>query len=164
MLLFSRKNSKIGILWKIYWNLYRAWYLYSFWALKIARLVKTFETQTNFVWGMWLKVTGKGQGCVAVSIWLHILVILFYPHVDWSVKRLAQESPKKNSTKEKTATDKRRRRFFNTFLYLLGSTTISWMREFFLNTLKWLNPQLRCQKYVNRFMHVFVLIWYFGLP
>ena len=25
-------------------------------------------------------------------------------------------------------------------------------------------PQLRCQKYVNRFMHVFVLIWYFGLP
>ena len=25
------------------------------------------------------------------------------------------------------------------------------MREFFLNTLKWLNSKLRCQKYVNSF-------------
>ena len=43
----------------------------------------------------------------------------------------------KNYTKEKTETDKRRRRFFYTFLYLLGSTSILCMREFFLNTLKW---------------------------
>ena len=52
----------------------------------------------------------------------------------------------KNYTKEKTATDKRRRRFFYTFLYLLGSTTIPWMREFFLNTLKWLNPPVKVSK------------------
>ena len=57
----------------------------------------------------------------------------------------------KDIYKRKDRTDKRRRRFFYTFLYLLGSTTIPWMREFFLNTLKWLNPQLRCQKYVNSF-------------
>ena len=57
----------------------------------------------------------------------------------------------KNYTKEKTETDKRRRRFFNTFLYLLGSTTIPWMREFFLKTSKWWILQLRCQKYVKRF-------------
>ena len=70
----------------------------------------------------------------------------------------------KNYTKEKTATDKRRGRFFYTFLYLQSSTTIPWMREFFLNTLKWLNPPVKVSKYVNRFMHIFVLIWYFGLP
>ena len=52
----------------------------------------------------------------------------------------------KNYTKEKTATDKGRRRFFYTFLYLLGSTTIPWMREFFLNTLKWLNPPVKVSK------------------
>ena len=57
----------------------------------------------------------------------------------------------KNYTKEKTATDKRRRRFFHTFLYLLGSTTIPWMREFFLDTLKWLNPIVKVSKHVNRF-------------
>ena len=52
----------------------------------------------------------------------------------------------KNYTKEKTATGKRRGRFFYTFLYLLGSTTIQWMREFFLNTLKWLNPSVKVSK------------------
>ena len=52
----------------------------------------------------------------------------------------------KNYTKEKTATDKRRRRFFYTFLYLLGSTTIPWMREFFFDTLKWLNPPVKVSK------------------
>ena len=55
----------------------------------------------------------------------------------------------KNYTKEKTATDNRRRRFFYTFLYLLGSTTIPWMREFFLNTLKWLNLPVKVSKYVH---------------
>ena len=43
----------------------------------------------------------------------------------------------KNYTKEKTATDKRQRCFFYIFLYLLVSTSIPCMREFFLNTLKW---------------------------
>ena len=52
----------------------------------------------------------------------------------------------KNYTKEKTATDKRRRCFFYTFLYLLGSTTIPWMRKFFLNTLKSLNPPVKVSK------------------
>ena len=56
------------------------------------------------------------------------------------------QKSQKNYTKEKTATDKRRRRFFYTFLYLLGSTTIPWVREFFLNTLKWLNPAVKESK------------------
>ena len=57
-----------------------------------------------------------------------------------------QRKSQKIYTKEKTATDKRRRRFFYTFLYSLGSTTIPWMREFFLNTLKWLNPPDKVSK------------------
>ena len=63
------------------------------------------------MWGFKLKVTSKAV--LPFDIWLHILVILFYPHVGKSVWRLAQESPKKNYTKEKTATDKRQRRFFH---------------------------------------------------
>ena len=102
------------------------------------------------LWGLWLE--GQGQWarlCCRLNIWLHILVILFYPHVVWSVKCLAHESPKKNYTKEKTETDKRRIRFFYTFLYLMTSTIIPWMREFFLNTLKWLSSGVK--KYVNSF-------------
>ena len=104
------------------------------------------------LWLCWYYIGCVGISLVmlALDIWLHILVILFYPHVVWSVECLAQESPKKNYTKRKDRTDKRRRRFFYTFLYLLGSTNIPWMREFFLNTLKWLNPP-SCQKYVKSF-------------
>ena len=52
----------------------------------------------------------------------------------------------KKYTKRKHRADKRRKRFFYTFLYLLGSTTIPWMREFFLNTLIWLNPTVMVSK------------------
>ena len=52
----------------------------------------------------------------------------------------------KNYTKRKDRTYKRRRRFFYTFLYLLGSTTIPWMREFFLNILTWLNLPVKVSK------------------
>ena len=66
----------------------------------------------------------------------------FYPPLTGRRK----ESPKRNIQKEKIEADKRRRRFFYTFLNLLGSTTIPWMREFFLNTLKWLNPPVKVSK------------------
>ena len=92
------------------------------------------------MWGLRLKFTGNGQGCVAAGYLTPYFGYFILPYVGKSVQCLAQESPKKNYTKEKRATDKRRRRFFYTFLYLLGSTTIPWIREFFLNTLKWLNP------------------------
>ena len=94
-------------------------------------------------------------GCVgitlvalALDIWLYILVISYLtppPRCLVGVMPCPRKS-QKNYTKEKTATDKRRRRFFYTFLYLLGSTTIPWMREFFLNTLKWLNPPVKVSK------------------
>ena len=59
-----------------------------------------------------------------LDIWLHILVILFYPMLTGRRNALPKESPKRNIQKEKIEIDKRRRRFFYTFLYLLGSTTI----------------------------------------
>ena len=75
----------------------------------------------------------------------------YFGYIYFTPTLVSRCTSQKNYTKEKTATDKRRRRFFYTFLYLLGSTTIPWMREFFLNTLKWWILQLSCQKYVNRF-------------
>ena len=65
---------------------------------------------------------------------------------------LAQESPKKNYTKEKTATDKRRRRFFYTFLYLLDLTNHSVDEGVFPEYIEMVeSSSLRCQKYVNSF-------------
>ena len=79
---------------------------------------------------------------LAFDIWLHILVILYFtPTLFSRCNALPKRSPKKNYTKRKDRTDKR-----HTFLYLLGSTTIPWMREFFLNTLKWLNPPVKVSK------------------
>ena len=73
---------------------------------------------------------------------------------------LPKESPKRNIQKEKIEIDKRRRRFFYTFLYLLGSTTILWMMGFFLNTLKWLNPPVKGVK--NTLIH-FMYVSAFGI-
>ena len=86
--------------------------------------------------GIWsLKVTGKGQGCIAVRISDSIFWLYHILPQSWPVGvMLCTRKSQKNYTKEKTATDKRRSRFFYTFLYLLGSTTIPWMRKFFLNT------------------------------
>ena len=104
-----------------------------------------------YVWGFGLKVTGKGQGCVAV---IYLTPYFGYFNLPYTLvsrcNALPKEVPKRIIQKE-DRTDKRRRRFFYTFLYLLGSTTIPWMREFFLNTLKWLNPPVKVSKNVKSF-------------
>ena len=82
----------------------------------------------------------RGKAVLLLDIWLHILIILFYPTLTGRRNALLKESPKRIIQKEMIEIDKRRSRFFYTFLYFLGSTTIPWMREFFLNTLKCLNP------------------------
>ena len=66
----------------------------------------------------------RGKPVLPLDIWLHILVILFYLTLTGRRNALPKESPKRNIQKEKIEIDKRRRRFFYTFLYLLGSTTI----------------------------------------
>ena len=72
-------------------------------------------------------------------------LVYFTPTLSGRCNAMPKKVPKE-LYKKKTATDKRRRRFFYTFLYLLGSTTISWVRDFFLNTLKWLNPPVKVSK------------------
>ena len=51
------------------------------------------------------------------------MVILFYPTLTGRRNALSKESPKRNIQKEKIETDKRRKHFFHTFLYLLGEWT-----------------------------------------
>ena len=51
------------------------------------------------------------------------LVLLFHPKLTGWRNALPKESPKRNIQKEKIETDKRRKLFFHTFLYLLGEGT-----------------------------------------
>ena len=100
-----------------------------------------------FVGYVWLRSQGlRGKGCLAVwYLTPYFRYFILPPRWLVSVMPCPRKS-QKNYTKEKTATDNRQRHFFYTFLYLLGSTTIPWMREFFLNTLKWLNPLVKVTK------------------
>ena len=50
-------------------------------------------------------------------------VILFYPTLTGRRNALSKESPKRNIQKEKIETNKRRKHFFHSFLYLLGEWT-----------------------------------------
>ena len=51
------------------------------------------------------------------------MVILFHPTLTGRRNALPKESPKRNVQKEKIETDKRRKHFFHTFLYLFGEGT-----------------------------------------
>ena len=62
----------------------------------------------------------RSKAVLLLDIWLHILVILFYPTLTGRRNALPKESPKRNIQKEKIAIDKRRRRFFYTFLLFTG--------------------------------------------
>ena len=98
------------------------------------------------LWGIGAAGQGQGQSCFAVW-YLNPYFGYFILPPRWLVGVMpCSRKSQENYTKEKPATDKRRRRFFYTFLYLLGSTTIPWMRKFFLNTLKWLNPPVKVSK------------------
>ena len=76
--------------------------------------------------GVWVAEESgvRDKAVLPLDIWLHILVILFYPTLTGRRNDLPEESLKRSIQKEKIEIDKRRRRFFYTFLYLLGSTTI----------------------------------------
>ena len=99
----------------------------------------------------WLRNQGLGQACVAVRYLTPYFGYIILPHVDWPAQCLAQRKSQNKYTKEKIETDKRRRRFFYTFLYLLSSTTIPWI-GFFPEYIEMVqSPSLRCQKYINSF-------------
>ena len=69
------------------------------------------------------EVSGQGQDCVAVRYLTPYFGYIILPHVDWLAQCLAQRKSKRNIQKEKIVTDKRRKHFFHTFLYLLGEWT-----------------------------------------
>ena len=71
-------------------------------------LVLSFEHVANVrVWGEWLKVIGKGQGCVAVRYLTRYFDYIILPP-RWLVGETpCPRKPHKNYTTEKTATDKR---------------------------------------------------------
>ena len=88
------------------------------WCLKVFRVE---VTNVGFK-GFW-RSGAKGKAVLPLDIWLHILVILFYPMLTGRRNALSKESPKRNIQKEEIETDKRRKHFFHTFLYLLGEWT-----------------------------------------
>ena len=114
------------------------------------------------VWG--LKITGKGQGCVAVWYLNPYFGNIILPR-RWLVGvRLAQESPKRIIQKKRQQQIRDEDvSFILSFIYWIQQPFHGWGCFLWIHWNAWI-LQLRCQKYVNRFMHVFVLIWYFGLP
>ena len=65
----------------------------------------------------------KVRGCVAVRYLTPYFGNIILPHVYWPAQCLVQIKSKRNIQKEKIETDKRRKHFFHTFLYLLGEWT-----------------------------------------
>ena len=104
----------------------------------------------------------KGKAMLPLDIWLHILVILFYPTLVSLCNALPKKVPKRIIQKKRHQQIRDKDiSFILSFIYWVFSTS-PWMREFSLNILKWLSPQLRCQKFVNRF-HVCMYVSTFGI-
>ena len=68
--------------------------------------------------GQWLRARLCCRKISDSIFWLY-----YFTHVDWLAQCLAQRKSKRNIHKEKIETDKRRKHFFHTFLYLLGEWT-----------------------------------------
>ena len=90
--------------------------------------------------------------------------IIFYPHIVWSVKCLAPESPKRIIQK------KRQQQIRNedvslilSFIYWVQQPFHGWGSFSWIHCNSWI-PHLRCQNTLFVFMYVCVRIWYFGLP
>ena len=74
----------------------------------------------GFYEGQWLRAR---RCCRKLSDSIFWLFCFTLPHVDWPVQCLAQRKSIEIYKKEKTKTDKRRKHFFHTFLYLPGEWT-----------------------------------------
>ena len=104
-------------------------------------------------WGR-MKVKGNGQSCIAV--WYLTLLLGYFilpPH--WLVS--VMPCPRKSQKETKM--------FLLYFPLFTGFNNHS-MDEVVFPEYNWNGwiPQLRSQKYVDCFLHMFVLIWYLGVP
>ena len=118
-------------------------------------------------WLRWYFVGSVGISLVmlALDIWLHILVILYFsPTLFSRCNALPKEVPKRIIQKEKTGQIRDEDvSFIVSFIYWVQQPFRGWGSFSWIHWNGWI-PQLTCQKYVNSFMYVGVRIWYFGLP
>ena len=90
------------------------------WGLKVFSVEVTNVGFKGFYEGQWLRAR---LCCRKISDSI-FLVILLYPTLTWPVQCLAQRRSIRNIKKiEKIGTDRRRKLFFQTFLYLPGEWT-----------------------------------------
>ena len=119
-----------------------------------------FLQSMQFV-GFWLKVRGKGQGCVAVWYLTPYFGYFILPPRCLALpkkvpKRIIQKKKQQQIRDEDVS-------FILSFIHWVQQPLHGWGSFSWIHWNGW-TPQLRGQKYVNHFMYVFVLIWYFGLP
>ena len=89
------------------------------WGLKVFSVEVTNVGLEGFYEGQWLRARLCCRKISDSIFWLYY----FTPHVVWLAQCLAQRRSKRNIQKEKIRTDRRRKHFFHTFLYLLGEWT-----------------------------------------
>ena len=89
---------------------------------------------------------------LALDIWLHILVILYFtPSLVSRCNALPKEIPKRNIQKEKTGQIRDEDlSFILSFIYWVQQPFRGWGSFSWIHWDGWI-PQLRCQKYVNSF-------------
>ena len=131
--------------------------------LKFHNTDKWHLHKPGFVCGVYGLRSGA-MGKAVLDIWLHILVILFYPTLVSRCNALPKKVPKRIIRK------KRQQQIRNEGVSLILSF-IYWVQQPFRGwgSFSWIHwngwmPQLRCQNTWIRFMYVGVRIWYFGLP
>ena len=101
-----------------------------------------------YLWGMRLKVRGKGQGCVAVWIsdsifWLYILPPRWLVDVTPYPRKSQKELYKRKNRNEDVS-------FILSFIYWVQQPFHGWGSFSWIHWNGWI-PYLRGQKYVNRF-------------
>ena len=107
------------------------------------------------LWGMWLKVTGKGQGCVAVCISDSIFWLFhFTPTLSGRYNALPKKVPKELYKRRQQQVRDEDVSFILSFIYWVQQPFHGWGSFSWIHWNGWI-LQLRCQKYVKSF-HVCV--------
>ena len=92
----------------------------------------------------------KGMAVLPLDIWLHILVILFYPTLVCRCNALPKKVPKRIIQKKRQQIRDEDVSFILSFIYWVQQPFRGWGSFSWIHWNGWI-PQLRCQKYVNSF-------------
>ena len=102
-------------------------------------------------WGIRLKVTGKGQGCVAAWISDSIFwLVYFTPRWLVGVMPCPRKSLKNYTKEKKQQIREEDVSFILSFIYWVQQTFHEWGSFSWIHWNGWI-PQLRCQKYIKSF-------------